>query len=158
MMSNSLPVRRFTGWHMTAILVAFFVVVIAVNVLMATVAVRSFGGTVVENSYVASQRFNGWLAAARAQDRLRWKDAVATDRARHVMLTLGGDAGAPVQGGTVKALAQHPLGRAADIPLAFQETAPGRYVSVIGLPAGRWRIRLDIRHAGAEQHLLREID
>src|SRR3546814_8818871 len=56
------PIRRFTGWHMTAILIAFFAAVIAVNMLMATVAVRSFGGTVVENSYVASQKFNGWLA------------------------------------------------------------------------------------------------
>lgn len=158
MMSNSLPARRFTGWHMTAILVAFFAVVIAVNVLMATVAVRSFGGTVVENSYVASQRFNGWLAAARAQDGLRWKDDVATDHARHVVLTLGDDAGAPVRYRTVKALAQHPLGRAADIAIAFRETAPGRYVSEAALPPGRWRLRLDIRHAGSEKHLLREID
>ncbi|MHA6768633.1 FixH family protein [Sphingobium ummariense] len=158
MMSNSLPARRFTGWHMTAILVAFFAVVIAVNMLMATVAVRSFGGTVVENSYVASQRFNGWLAAARMQDRLRWKDDVVTDSVRHVVLILDDEAGAPVRGGTVKALAQHPLGRAADIPLAFQETAPGRYVSVTGLPAGRWRVRLDVRHGGGEQHLLREVD
>src|SRR3546814_10033574 len=67
------PIRRFTGWHMTAILIAFFAAVIAVNMLMATVAVRSFGGTVVENSYVASQKFNGWLAQARAQRRLGWR-------------------------------------------------------------------------------------
>lgn len=158
MMSSNLPARRFTGWHIAAILVAFFAVVIAVNVLMASIAVRSFGGTVVENSYVASQRFNGWLAAARAQDGLRWKDDVVTDGARHVVLTLGDYAGAPVGGGTVGAVAQHPLGRAADIPLAFHETAPGRYVSVTGLPAGRWRVRLDVRHGGSEQHLLREID
>lgn len=158
MMSNSHPAHRFTGWHMTAILVAFFLVVIAVNMLMATVAIRSFGGTVVDNSYVASQRFNGWLAAARTQDRLRWREEVTTDRARHVVLTLGDDAGAPVRGGTVKALAQHPLGQAADIALAFREAAPGRYVSGTALPPGRWRVRLDIRHAGSEHHLLREVD
>lgn len=158
MMSGNPPARRFTGWHMTAILVAFFAVVIAVNLLMATVAVHSFGGTVVENSYVASQRFNGWLAAARAQDRLRWKDGVATDGARHVVLTLDDDAGTPIRGGTVKALAQHPLGRAADIPLAFRQAAPGRYVSEAALPPGRWRVRLDVWHGGGEQHLLREID
>jgi len=158
MMSNSLPARRFTGWHMTAILIAFFAVVIAVNLLMATVAVGSFGGTVVENSYVASQRFNGWLAAAREQGRLGWKDDVATDHARHVVLTLGDDAGAPVRFGAVKALARHPLGRAADITLAFRETAPGHYVSEAALPPGRWHVRLSIRHAGSEQHLIREID
>ncbi|WP_037492794.1 FixH family protein, partial [Sphingobium sp. HDIP04] len=89
------PIRRFTGWHMTAILAAFFAVVIAVNMLMATVAVRSFGGTVVENSYVASQKFNGWLAQARAQQRLGWRDAVTLDAERRVGLALKDANGAP---------------------------------------------------------------
>ncbi|MFP5454579.1 MAG: FixH family protein, partial [Alphaproteobacteria bacterium] len=53
--------RGFTGRHMAASMVGFFTVVIAVNVTMATVASHSFGGTVVDNSYVASQRFNRWL-------------------------------------------------------------------------------------------------
>ena len=57
--------RRFTGYHMAAILVAFFGVIIAVNMVMATLATRTFGGVVVENSYVASQEFNGWLKDAR---------------------------------------------------------------------------------------------
>ncbi|EQB08879.1 hypothetical protein L286_01110, partial [Sphingobium sp. HDIP04] len=80
---------------MTAILAAFFAVVIAVNMLMATVAVRSFGGTVVENSYVASQKFNGWLAQARAQQRLGWRDAVTLDAERRVGLALKDANGAP---------------------------------------------------------------
>jgi nitrogen fixation protein FixH len=136
---------------MTAILVAFFAVVIVVNVLMATVAVRSFGGTVVENSYVASQKFNGWLAQARAQKKLGWRDAVALDAGRHVRLTLSR------KGAGVSAVAQHPLGRAADIPLAFREAAPGRYVSDRALPAGRWQIRFDLRYGGEAMHILREV-
>ena len=59
--------RRFTGWHMTTILVAFFAVVITVNIVMARFALSTFGGTVVENSYVASQHYNEWLARAAAQ-------------------------------------------------------------------------------------------
>ncbi|UZW57172.1 FixH family protein [Sphingobium sp. JS3065] len=152
------PVRRFTGWHMTAILVAFFAVAIAVNLLMATVAVRSFGGVVVENSYVASQKFNGWLAEARAQKRLGWRDAVTLDAARHVGLTLNDAKGTPLAGGKVTAVAQHPLGRAADLPLAFRETTPGIYASDRALPEGRWQIRFDLRRAGREEHLLREVD
>ena len=42
--------RRFTGYHMTAILLAFFGIVVAVNLVMATLATRTFGGVVVENS------------------------------------------------------------------------------------------------------------
>ncbi len=64
--------KRFTGRHMAAIMFAFFGVVIAVNVTMATFATRTFGGTVVDNSYVASQKYNGWLAEARRQERLGW--------------------------------------------------------------------------------------
>lgn len=51
------PPGPFNGRHMTAILVAFFAVVIAVNVLMARFIICTFGGVVVENSYVASQHF-----------------------------------------------------------------------------------------------------
>ena len=75
--------RRFTGWHMTAIMFAFFGVVVSVNMLMATLATRTFGGTVVENSYVASQSFNRWLAEARAQDRLQRRPRGAGQAARH---------------------------------------------------------------------------
>ena len=64
--------RKFTGWHMTGILVAFFGVVVTVNIVMARAAIGTFGGTVVENSYVASQKFNGWLDQAKAQDKMGW--------------------------------------------------------------------------------------
>ena len=74
------PIRKvFTGWHMTAILVGFFSTVIAVNVYMAHAAISTFGGTVVDNSYVASQEFNGWLAAAKKQQQLGWKTGVSID-------------------------------------------------------------------------------
>ena len=43
---------RFTGWHMAAILLGFFGLVVAVNLYMAHTAISTFGGTVVENSYV----------------------------------------------------------------------------------------------------------
>lgn len=148
-------IRRFTGWHMTGILVFFFAVVISVNVLMATVAIRSFGGTVVDNSYVESQKFNRYLAQARAQDRLGWKDDVALDAARHVTLSLADSAGAPIRQARIAAIAQHPLGRAPDIAITFHETAPGHYVGDRALPVGRWQVRADINHGA--QHLLREV-
>lgn len=146
------PARAFTGWHMTAILLVFFAVVIAVNFLMAVMAVRSFGGTVVENSYVASQKFNGWLAEARAQQKLGWHDKVTLDNTRHVQIRLN------VKGAQISALAEHPLGRAADIALSLHEREPGTYVSDRTLPAGRWQVRFDIRHDGGEEHLLREVN
>ena len=62
--------KAFTGRHAAMILVAFFGTVIGVNMVMASFALSTFGGTVVDNSYVASQHYNEWLARADAQDRL----------------------------------------------------------------------------------------
>ena len=71
--------RTFTGRHMAMIMVGFFGVIIAVNFTMARFATATFGGIVVENSYVASQEFNGWLEEAEKQRALGW-DAVTTWR------------------------------------------------------------------------------
>ena len=68
--------KSFSGWHMAGILFGGFAVVVAVNLLMASLAVGSFGGVVVENSYVASQKFNGWLAASAAENQLGWKASI----------------------------------------------------------------------------------
>lgn len=62
--------REFTGWHMLAICLAFFGVVIAVNVTLAVTAVGTFPGLEVENSYVASQTFD---ADRKAQEALGWR-------------------------------------------------------------------------------------
>jgi nitrogen fixation protein FixH len=51
-------IRPFTGRHMALILIAFFAVVVGVNVTMAVLARKSWTGLVVPNSYVASQHFN----------------------------------------------------------------------------------------------------
>ena len=64
--------KRITGWHAAAGLVAFFGLVIAVTLTMAVYATTTFGGVVVDNSYVASQKYNGWLKAAERQRALGW--------------------------------------------------------------------------------------
>lgn len=133
----------FTGRHMTAILVGFFGVVIAVNLLMARYATSTFGGIVVENTYVASQEFNGWLADARKQRALGW-DAVTTwrpDDRLAVQLT-----GVP-EGAKVTARAHHPLGRLPDREIAFEPNGDNRFLSTSALPAGRWLLRLEVAAA-----------
>lgn len=138
--------RRFTGRHMTMIIVAFFAVVIAVNVTMAIAASRTFGGKVVDNSYVASQRFNVWLAEGRAQARLGWVGRLGLDPGRRVTLVLEHD-GMPLDGASVTAVARHPLGRAPDLQLAFAEIG-GSYMSTSALPPGRWQLQVEIRRHG----------
>lgn len=139
--------RPFTGRHMAMIMVAFFGVVVAVNLTMATLASSSFGGTVVDNSYVASQRYNQWLATAREQDRLGWNTPVSLDAARRVVI---GVPGLTFEG---SGTAHHPLGRAADVALSFRHDGQGRLVSTTPLPAGRWQVRLAVRQGGSVKRL-----
>ena len=137
--------KSFTGRHMTAILCAFFAVVITVNLAMARLASGTFGGVVVENSYVATQHFNRWLDQAEVQKALGWKAGVRRGADDRVVLSLTGVPDGVV---SVTALARHPLGRMPDQPLTFARQADGSWHSAAPLPAGRWRLRLDVEAAG----------
>jgi len=147
--------KGFTGRHMAASMVGFFGVVIGVNVLMATEATRTFGGTVVDNSYVASQHFNRWLDEAQAEKQLGWTVDMERD-GDHALLTIAAR-GAQVDDATVTATAEHPLGRLPDIRLRFQDRGDGHYRSLEALPAGRWRVRLDVRRAGQRARFVDEV-
>ena len=139
--------KRFTGWHFMAIICAFFGVVISVNVTMAVLAVRTFGGVVVENSYVASQEYNHWLAQARKQERLGWKAVPSLDAGRHVTVALN------INRAQVSGTARHPLGRAPDVPLTFDGSQRSREA----LPPGRWIVHLLIRRGGDEVRLIENV-
>ena len=62
--------KRLTGYHVLALFVGGFGIIIAVNVTMAVNAVRSFPGLETANSYVASQSFDARRAA---QEALGWE-------------------------------------------------------------------------------------
>jgi nitrogen fixation protein FixH len=140
--------RPFTGRHMAAIMGVFFGVIIAVNLVNARYASATFGGVVVENSYVASQGFNRWLDEAKNERALGW-DAVTTWRPDGRLAVAV--SGAPV-GVAIKAMARHPLGRLPDRARTFERTANGRYLSRQALPEGRWDVRLTL---AAEGHVWR---
>jgi nitrogen fixation protein FixH len=129
---------------MAAIFVAFFGVVVAVNFAMARLAVSTFGGEVVANSYVASQHFNRWLGEAAAEKALGWQVVTARAADGRLVLTL---TGAP-QGASLSAMARHPVGRLPDRQIAFSTTGAGRFVSTQPLPLGRWQLHIEARADG----------
>jgi nitrogen fixation protein FixH len=144
---------EFTGRHMMMVLVAGFAIVIAVNLFMAFQAVRGFGGTVVDNSYVASQNYNAWLARAEASRKLGWSvEAERRDDGRVVLATALVPAGA-----SIAAEAERPLGERMATRLAFAPEGEGRWVSDRPLAEGRWQIRINITASGqawaGERHL-----
>lgn len=132
---------HLTGRRVAAIFVGGFAIVIAVNLLMASIAVGSFHGTVVDNSYVASQNYNGWLKQAAASRALGWQ-AIPERRAdgRVVVEAIGVPAAAQMT-----ATAERPLGAREDMALTFVSEGRGRWVSQQSLAPGRWQVRLAIR-------------
>src|SRR3546814_701046 len=116
---------------------------------MATFATRTFGGTVVDNSYVASQKFNDWLEAAREQEKLGWDVEVTLDKARRVVVSPNLQ-GQKTARATVTGLAAHQLGREKEMRLNFVATNDGRLISAETLPDGRWQVQIRIAR-GAEE-------
>ena len=138
--------KTFTGKHMAMVFACGFGIVIAVNLFMASHAVGSFHGTVVDNSYVASQNYNGWIAKAEASKALGWQvmPARRTD-GRVVLETL-----AVPQAAIITAEAERPLGERETLAVTFTHEGQGRWVSTETLAAGRWQLRMAIRAPGRE--------
>ena len=132
--------RKFTGWHMTGTLVAFFGTVMAVNFTMAGFALSTFGGIQVENSYVASQNFNQWLDAAAQQERLGWD--VTLKRAAEGKLRVVAEG--PGESASLIAHARHPVGRKPDTSLTFTRQPDGSFLSDQPLESDRWIVRLEL--------------
>jgi nitrogen fixation protein FixH len=133
-------------------MIAFFGVVIAVNVTMATLAVESFTGVVVENGYVASQQFNRWIARGEAEAAIGWKATASTSGGVPEVAVTDAQ-GHPLAGASVTLHLHHPL-RADDARLvALAERAPGRYAAAASLPRGQWEATIRIVKDGRTVHV-----
>jgi nitrogen fixation protein FixH len=133
--------KPLTGRMVLAICVGAFGVIIAVNLVLAFMAVRSFPGLEVRNSYVASQNFNAELAA---QLELGWQVEAryeAGQGAGMLVLSFTDAEGRPVE---VAGLAAT-LGRAThvrdDMTPDFAQYR-GTFTAPVTLAPGNWNIRL----------------
>lgn len=136
----------FTGRHMAMVFIGGFAVVIAVNLLMASFALGSFHGTVVDNSYVASQKYNGWIAKAEASKALGWQAEPQRRADGRVML----ETTAVPAGAVISAQAERPLGVRDTTALTFSAVGEGRWLSAEQIAPGRWRLRMVIRADGQD--------
>ena len=131
--------RPITGWHVLAMFVGCFSVIIAVNLTLAFQAVNTFPGLVTKNSYVASQSFD---ADRTAQDALGWQlDTQVVDDILTLAIT---DAkGTPVHPKVIKAT----LGRATHVS---EDMTPdlqwnGRALTASApVQAGYWTLWLEL--------------
>ncbi len=129
--------RKLTGWHVLAIFGGAFGVIIAVNLVLAFSAVKTFPGLETKNSYVASQTFDKRRAA---QEGLGW-DVGAKHVGGLLILSIAEQDGTPVQVSKLEATLGRPTHVKDDRSPDFQ--FDGRsYVARETLAPGNWNIRM----------------
>jgi nitrogen fixation protein FixH len=160
-MSRSLASPRpLTGRKVLFILVAFFGVVIGVNMVMMRLAIQTLPGTEVDSAYSASLAYESEIAAAHDQNARNWKvDA-------HIGRDSGGGAtvqveardknGIPMSGLKFQGRFERPIDRRADKPVALAEVGIGIYRgNAAGIAPGQWDLVLEGEAAGQRMFLSR---
>jgi nitrogen fixation protein FixH len=140
----STPQRRIEGKHVLTGMIAFFAVVIAVNMTLAVLANTSWTGLAVENGYVASQHFNAELAEARRQAELGWKPDFGY-RDHRLELVLQSSSGRPLSGFAVEAELERPSTDREDRRVLLSEAQPGTYIAEGRLNSGQWDADVTIK-------------
>jgi nitrogen fixation protein FixH len=138
---DSVKQRTLNGYHVGSIFVAFFAVILAVNLTMAWFASSSWTGLVVKNSYVASQQYNEKIAAAKLQQARGWK--LKFDYSHKVLsfwLSDGDDK--PVFIENIVARIGRPVSEAQDEMLKLSHMGKGRYRAAMELSQGIWSFQL----------------
>ena len=128
---------QFTGYHMVGVMVAFFGVIIAVNLTMARFAITSWSGLVVPNTYVASQDFNAHAKEARAIAALGYTAEISAS-AQGFLVLLHDRTGAPTRAAPVTVAFHRPVGAVGDRDVTLEDLGPGRYLAAGQLPEGDW--------------------
>ena len=134
--------RELKGWHVAAMFVAAFTIIIGVNLALAFNAVATFPGLETRNSYVASQTFDADRAA---QDALGWS---LDTRLTHTRLSLAitDSAGAVVVPKVVSATLGRATNVAQDMTPDFTVT-DGVMLADVDAGAGYWNLRIVLEAA-----------
>lgn len=129
---------ELTGKHVLAITVGAFGIIIAVNVVMAVQAVRTFPGLEVANGYIASQTFD---AERKAQEALGW---TVTPEYRDGRLTVEMvDAGGlPAAVRSMSVLVGRTTASNDDVTPEFVRVA-GKWQADVALARGKWMLKVE---------------
>jgi len=137
----------FTGWHMLAIMLAFFGTIITVNFTMAYFATSTWSGLVVKNTYVASQEFNGKTAAIKEMLATGIAGDLSVDtKGMRYRLTLPNNV--PVVANSVLAHFKRPVGEHQDFELVLTPAGDGLYLAETAVLPGSWIVEIKATKGG----------
>lgn len=150
--------KPLTGRTVLLMLVAFFGVVVGVNMIMMRLAIRTLPGTEVDSAYSASLAYEKEIAAAHDQDARNWKVNAHIERAPDGRATLQVEArdnsGMPMAGLKFRGRLERPTDRRADQSVGLSEVGSGIYRgSAPTIEAGQWDLVLEGDVAGQRMFL-----
>ena len=139
-------------------LLAFFGVVIAMNIVMMTLAIQTLPGTEVDNAYRAGLAYNGEIGAAQAQNARGWKVGaeLVRDADAHAAIRIEArdKSGAPLAGLAMSARLMRPIDSRADRVFALTEREAGIYHgAAVDVPAGQWNLVIEADRGGSRLFL-----
>ena len=133
--------RRQFNWRWFPLcLISAMGFVFVVNAYMVYAAVSTFPGDAGKDGFELSNDYDRVLTRANRQAALGWRLEGGTDAARHPVLRLTDNTGAPLPPGTIEATAERPIGPVETTELRFRSSADGRYMTDSTLPRGQWDV------------------
>lgn len=148
---TDLPIRsrfQINGWHVLAMVVGFFAIVVAVDTAFMVAAYRTFPGQVSSTPYEDGVSYNRKLAQKAAQARLGWAPVASVTSAGAVQVEVRDAAEAPVRGLTLAGRLERPATEAGRIALVFREVQPGVYRATPGRLMGAWDLTVELMDPG----------
>jgi nitrogen fixation protein FixH len=130
MFPEAASMRPITGRFVLLCILAFFGVVVAVNLTMVRFALTSFGGVETRNAYQAGLQFSHEIAEARVQKSRQFQIDVKigqSDGLSTIELAARNEKGLPVSGAELIVTVGHPADRRQDGVIAAHEISPGIY-------------------------------
>ena len=143
-MSRATTVREerragLQGWHVLAILVAFFGSIFAVNGYFIFTSLATHSGVVSEEPYRKGLGYNQRIAADDRQTALRWQVDLDVKATGAVKLALVDASGKPIVNKRVSLQVGRPSTRSFDRTIALTETTPGTYAGTSQVfSSGNW--------------------
>jgi len=124
--------------------VLFFAVFIIVDVIFATLAMRTHSGVVSDQAYEKGLAFNETLNEAREQSQFIGHETASYQDNKLVWRITGKD-GHPLQGGRVTAHLVRRVQEGYDFTISLAEGTPGYYAATPSFPLpGEWIARLEM--------------
>lgn len=127
-----------TGRKVFFITASAFAVIIGVNLVLATQAIRTFPGLEVKNSYVASQSFE---ASRSAQENLGWQVQPSYAGGR-LVLAFATETGAPADVARLNVLVGRSTEARDDVTPEFSR-GPDGFTAKVDLAPGKWMLRVE---------------